>query len=324
MTSNSKHSLQRSITEQRSALIAMMREPLALLAGECAPVWHERDQLDAVLQAALAGIPHCKFLYALNLEGIQISDNISKEGVISKDFGRDRSRRPYVKQMVPELEFLLSEAYISLRARRPSLTAMQTVRNEQGEALGYVGADFDLRDLPLTRELYEEPSQWLQIKGDPSIRGTVFHQSRTDSLLDKKIGVVLGVLEELILEHGVFHGKLHFSSSRATIWLLDDPYRYRLLDIDMLTDPDICLAYPRKTYPENALVPNTRIREILDGFKELRYMDETFYLRAGSLNIFNGMVSLTFSCDGSHYIPWHEFLDRKHAFWSASPTQASA
>ncbi len=44
-------------------------------------------------------------------------------------------------------------------------------------------------------------------------------------------------------------------------------------------------------------------------------MDETIYLRSGMVNIFNGMVGLTFSCDGSHYMPWKEFLDKGVGFW---------
>jgi hypothetical protein len=33
------------------------------------------------------------------------------------------------------------------------------------------------------------------------------------------------------------------------------------------------------------------------------------------LNIFNGFVGLTFSCDGSHYMPWDEFLEKDIDFW---------
>ena len=44
-------------------------------------------------------------------------------------------------------------------------------------------------------------------------------------------------------------------------------------------------------------------------------MDDTLYLRSGSLNIFNGIIGLNFSCDGSHYIPYDEFLNKDHAFW---------
>jgi hypothetical protein len=47
----------------------------------------------------------------------------------------------------------------------------------------------------------------------------------------------------------------------------------------------------------------------------LRTADENIYLRLASINLFNGMVSLTFSCDGSHYMPYHEFLHKSTEFW---------
>ena len=319
MTAN-KEALRQSIAEQRKVLCEMMREPMRHVAGRCLPHWGQREGLDEVLLTALHEIPYCKYLYALDPSGKQVTDNISHEGLIRKDYGRDRSARPYMQQIKVGTEFLLSEAYISIRAKRPSLTALQTIFDDSGKLLGYLGADLDLRDLPLTRELYDEPTSWRQIKGDPAIRTTVFQQTRSDSRMDLHMDEVLGVMEELMLEHGVFHAKLHFSSSRATIWLVDDPYRYRLMDIDMLTDADICLAYPRRAYPKDALVPADKIREVLEGLRELRFLDEMFYLRSGSFNIFNGMVSLTFSCDGSHYIPWREFLNKEHAFWANQTT----
>ncbi|MGD8483810.1 MAG: PDC sensor domain-containing protein, partial [Thioalkalispiraceae bacterium] len=269
------------------------------------------------LTEVLQTMPYCKYLYALDINAVQISDNISQEGLLTKHYGRDRSQRPYMTEVMPSSDFVLSAAYISLRAKRPSLTAVQIVRDEHDSALGFIGADFDLRSLPLTRDLYEEPRQWTQIKGDPSIRGNVFSQTRIDSEMDRHIDTVLGVIEELIVDHGVFHAKLHFSSNRAVIWHYDDPYRYRLLSIDALTDPNICLAYPNMNYPENATIPKSKVRPILDSLHQLRYMDDTLYLRAGALNIFNGIISLTFSCDGSHYIPYDEFLNKEHAFWSS-------
>ncbi len=313
-----------SIASQRDALKDLLRDPLARIARECSDAWGDRQKLDEVLTEALASLPMCKYMYALDTNAIQISDNISRDGLIEKDFGRDRSSRPYMNERVPSAGFLLSQAYISLRARRPSLTAIQNVRDANGRVLGFVGADFDLRNLPLTGKLYDEPTHWRQIKGDPAIRGTVFHQTRSNSMMDLHIDTVLGVMEELMVDHGVFHGKLHFSSSRATIWLTDDPYRYRLLDIDALTDPDTCLIYPHQPYPKDAQVPRDKIRPILDSLRDLRFMDDMFYLRAGSLNIFNGMVALTFSCDGAHYLPWDEFLNKGTDFWASGDASGDA
>lgn len=306
--------LQQSVVAQRTALIALLREPMQRLAEECARVWGNRQELDKALAATLEGLPYCKHLYVVDSRYAQISDNVAHGGLL-EGYGRDRSQRPYVQEAAPGVALMLSDAYISLKERRPSLTAMQVVRDAAGELLGYIGAYFGLRDLPLTRTLYVEPRHWRQIKGDPSIRGTVFHQNRSDSDMDRQLDIVLGVVAELMLFHGVFHVMLHFSSSRAVIWLLDDPYRYRLLDIAALVDPDTCLAYPRQPYPADALIPAERLREVLDAFRALRLMDEMFYLRSGTVNIFNGIVGLTFSCDGSHYIPYEEFLAMDADFW---------
>lgn len=318
-----RESLQESIAQQRESLIGLLFEPLRALATACSEVWGDRERLNEVLIKAFPTVPYCKFLFALDTNAIQISDNITHSGNIEQDYGRDRSQRPYMNEALPATGFLLSETYISMRAKRPSLTAIQLVRNSDWAVVGFVGADFALRDLPLTRKLYEEPRAWRQIKGDPSIRGTVFHQTREDSEMDRHLDTVLSVVEELMLDHGVFHVMLHFSSSRAVIWLMDDPYRYRLLDIDALTYPDSCLAYPKRSYPVDALVPAQQVREVLEGLRKLRFMDEMFYLRSGTLNIFNGIVGLTFSCDGSHYIPYDEFLSTDQAFWVGGGAQAA-
>lgn len=308
--------LQKSIARQRAALYNILVEPLAYLAKRCALAWPERTGLDAILGEGFAGVPYCRFLYAMDDQGRQISATATAGGLLTEDLGRNRAERPYMQAPVPSSGMLLSEAYISLRAKRPSLTAVQRV-SHQGSVLGYLGADFDLRDLPLTRPLYPEPSHWQQLRGDPAIRGGLFQQRRVESLLDQHIDLVLPVISELITESGAFHTKIHFSSSRATLWLIDDPYRFRILGYDALIDANICLAYPHRPYPADATIPAGEVRRILAGFRRLRYTDEVIYLRAGSLNIFNGIIGLNFSCDGSHYLPYQEFLEQHSPFWQS-------
>jgi hypothetical protein len=306
--------LQQRILRQRATLHNMLLDPMHRAAERCAHVWDDKDALDRELLAALHEIPYCKYLYALDLQARQISANAEHGGLIEKDYGRDRAQRPYMQGLPPERDMVLSAAYISLRANRPSVTAVQRVYRD-AQQIGFLGADFDLRDLPITKDLYAEPGRWRQIKGDPAIRGQVFQQCRIQSRLDDKIDQVLPVLEELVTTNGVFHVKVHFSSSRATLWFIDDPYRYQILEFDDLVDPDVCLAYPHRPYPRDAVVPKSSIRRILDTFKHLRFADGTLYLRAGSVNIFNGIVGLNFSCDGSHYVPYQQFLARDSAFW---------
>lgn len=304
-----------NIYQQREQLALLLHEPLAALAEQCAPVWGQRDALNNVLVAGFASIPHCTYLYCLDTDALQVCDNIGVNGVFPGHFGRDRSQRPYMKEAVPVWGFLLSDAYISLAKSRPSLTALQIVRNESGQPLGYLGADFDLRDLPVSSKLYEEPGHWRQIKGDPSIRGNVFQQCRVESPMDQHLDQALAILEELLTQRGVFQCQIHFSSSQATIWTLDDPYRYRILDQDALSDTDICLIYPPQPYPVEAAIPLPEVAKILASLRSLRMADENIYLRMSSINLFNGMVSLTFSCDGTHYMRYDEFLGKDGPFW---------
>ena len=308
--------LQRQVTQQRNLINETLRPRTAKLALRCRPLLDDREALERVLQETMPSLPYCKYLYVLNAEGRQITSNITRNGTQPDQYGRDRSGRPYMQGVDDaELDFNLSSAYISRNKRRPSLTAVQIIRNRDGKIAGYLGVDYDLRELPHVERLHEAEKRWTQAKGDPSIRGNLFNQSRVESLLDSRVDEIIALLVELMSCHGVFHGKLHFSSSRATIWTVDDPYSYRILDFESLIDPNICLAYPQRGYPDRAVVPADKIAPIFALMRELRFADETIYLRAGSLNLCNGMVSLNFSCDGSHYIPYDEFLAKDLAFW---------
>ncbi len=302
------------IHQQRVELASMLREPLGQLAGRCVPAWNSCEALDAVLVENFSTIPHCSVLYCVDLDGIQVCNNVGPTGIVPGFLGSDRSHRPYMKESVPVWGFLLSDAYIGQSEHRPSLTALQVVCRDS-ETVGYLGANFDLHNLPVTAELYEEPDDWRQVKGDPAIRGMLFQQSRVESPLDGTLEQSLSILEELLTERGVFQCQIHFSSSLATIWTLDDPYRYRILDHEALSDPDICLVYPPRPYPPDAAIPPDDIARILNTLQALRLTDPTIYLRVASLNIFNGMVSATFSCDGSHYMPHSEFLTKDVSFW---------
>ena len=315
-----KETWKEAVHRQRMTLAERLSIPLETLAANCEPAWNNRDALNEVLLKGFSSIPNGLFMYTLDTDGVQISDNVSPEGLQPENFGRDRSSRPYMREAVPSKGFLLSEAYLSLRVNRPSITALQVVKRDN-KVLGYLGVDFDLRDLPVTSELYDESEEWRQIKGDPAIRSSVFLQCRIESPMDKDIDVAFAIIEELIADRGMFQGVIHFSSSRATTWFMDDPFRYRILDAEALSDPDICLLYPPHIYPNNALIPKQKIASILRAMKKLRLTDETFYLRSASINVFNGLISLTFSCDGSHYMSWQEFLEKDESFWFGTASE---
>nr|WP_236725730.1 PDC sensor domain-containing protein [Candidatus Reidiella endopervernicosa] len=307
--------LKESIRLQRDALKGLLGVSMLELANQCAAVIGERDKLEALLTEELPKLSYCKHLYVMDVAGNQLTDNIRSTSPDPDHFGRNRMGRPYMEGIVGITDFKLSNSYISRNKKRPSLTAIHAIRNDAGELIGFLGADYDLRELPHTERIYQEPDNWRQVKGDPAIRGGLFQQCRVDSVMDQQLDEVLPIMTELMSEHGVFHGKLHFSSSRATIWMVDDPFSYRILSIDELTDPNIVLAYPRRPYHERAIVPTDQIAPVFEMFRTLRFADENIYLRAGSLNVINGMVGLNFSCDGSHYMRFDEFLEKSSDFW---------
>lgn len=148
----------------------------------------------------------------------------------------------------------------------------------------------------------------ISYKGDPAIREHVFQQTRVESDLDRNAAAALTVLEELMCSYGMYHVMLHFSSSRIVYWTLDDPYQYKLLDSGMLLDADVFNLFQKHPFPSGAKVPSPSIGELLRKLLVLRTADNTLYLRTGTLNLFNGLVGLTFSCDGSHYLTWDLFL----------------
>ena len=192
------------------------------LAKRCAKGWGDRRELDQVLHDAYDNCddaPACRLLYIVDVDGVQLSSNVFADGKFDEGrVGQDLSERPYISKVVPSSGFFLSDVYISQTNRRSLITAVQLVR-DGSEAKGFVCADFELSMLPEIDQPSEDRRIWMQVKGDPSIRDTLFMQSRATSPMDERIDDVLATIDELIVERGIFHAKLHFSSSRATLWI---------------------------------------------------------------------------------------------------------
>lgn len=151
--------------------------------------------------------------------------------------------------------------------------------------------------------------RWLQIKGDPSVRRFLFEQTREMSVFDQRIDELMRVVEGLLTMHGVFHAKIHFSSTQLTCWFYHDPYRYRVFVGEEIFSPGFLEQFSPAVYAEKPLIEAAAVAHILEEFKRLRSTDETVYLRNASINLINGLIGMTFSCDGSHYIPYEEFYD---------------
>ena len=305
---------QETISGIKTTLAKMVQKPMASLAESCAEVWPDADAIDNILQEGMGNLPHCQLMYAWNIKGIEVSSMVQKDKIDTQWRGTDLSQRPYLKKNLPYKGVMLSSVYNSIYSHTQCITVLQAVnRNEQ--LLGFIAADFIANDLLRDTKLSPQVHQWQQFRGDPAVRGQLFSQQRVPSLFDEHIEEAMETIGTLMIEHGVFHSKIHLSSGRCSFWLLADPYNYRIHGVDEMIDPDICLAYPVHPFPDEANVTPEEIRKCFIGFIALRFADETVYLRSASINIMNGMIGLTFSCDGSHYMPVKEFLDKDLSFW---------
>lgn len=159
------------------------------------------------------------------------------------------------------------------------------------------------------------PERWLQIKGDPSVRAFLFEQQRVTSVFDEHLDQVLRVMQELLTRKGAFHVKAHFSSSQLTCWFYDDPYNYRVYVREAVIEAGFLDTLPDLSYEgRQPRIEPARIEPVFAEFQRLRLTDEQIYLRNASINRINGMIGMTFSCDGSHYIDCEDFFRRLDCF----------
>ena len=159
------------------------------------------------------------------------------------------------------------------------------------------------------------PNRWLQIKGDPSVRAFLFQQSRIENLFDSNIDHVHEVVHVLLTRKGAFHVKVHYSSGQLTCWFADDAYRYRVyVKEEVLADGFLEQFPDRQLDYLQPVIDAEDARAILAEFERLRTTDRTIYLRNASINRVNGMIGMTFSCDGAHYIDHKTFFEKLDAF----------
>ena len=159
------------------------------------------------------------------------------------------------------------------------------------------------------------PGRWLQIKGDPSVRAFLFEQKRVESLFDTSIDRVHGIVHTMLTRKGVFHVKIHYSSSQITCWFARDPFCYEKFVREEVLDDGFVDRFPDSDYAGRTPVLDADdIDRILGEFRRLRLTDENVYLRNAAVNLINGMINMSFSCDGTHYIDHHTFFAKLDRF----------
>ena len=161
----SSSDLKRTIQQQRKVLKDLLGLSLLRLADDLPPLMSSHSNLNERLMQSCKDLPYCKNLFALDANGIQVSSTLNKERPDDKAIGRDRAKRPYMKNMFDEIDFQLSDAYISKNKKRPSMTAIQVIRDENNHRVGFLGVDYDSAfNIPLDYIALEQSNSITPIK----------------------------------------------------------------------------------------------------------------------------------------------------------------
>ncbi|GMQ96365.1 MAG: hypothetical protein BMS9Abin15_0034 [Gammaproteobacteria bacterium] len=180
------------------------------------------------------------------------------------------------------------------------------------------------------------------IKGDPSMRESAISRKRYTSRVDNVFEKLEPVLEELMLNRGIYRLFIGFNSGEVRTHSIFDPLRQEIHDAEKLTDeryidrqfPSIefsdKISLMREIYTAlrasryykqipgywqnilnrrsatwKPLEPNN-IVGILSTVKTLREIQE-YYLRNVTICIVQGIVHMQFNCDGTQIIDGHNF-----------------
>ena len=183
----------------------------------------------------------------------------------------------------------------------------------------------------------------LSIKGDPSLRETVFNRERYKSIVDLILPELTPNLLNMLLECNVFRIVLNFNSGEIEAYTLFNPFTPETHAANKLTSTAyLDRHFPFITYIEKAQiirsiyntlsttpylnelsahwqhlfinplknwepVPIEKIEHALSQLKTLRSL-ENYYLRNFSISTIQDVIRMQFNCDGTHIVNNEDYL----------------
>ena len=106
------------------------------------------DNLEEQLRKLQKSIPQAEVLYAIDANGIQVVDNLSKHKKLNtKRKGYDRSNRAYYYRTFKEHRCVLTDPYPSLDSNQMVVTASFPIYDEDNNLLFIICVDIQLKDV---------------------------------------------------------------------------------------------------------------------------------------------------------------------------------
>ncbi len=182
------------------------------------------------------------------------------------------------------------------------------------------------------------------LKGDPSLRETAMDRCRYESEIDQVFSKLEPVLEDLLINRGIYRLFIGFNNSEIRTNSIFDPLREEIHEAHTLTSPDyINRHFPPISYDDKVAVmreiysnlmgstlfqkmpkhwqnittkrhdhwePITieQIKNIIKTLKVMRNMPE-YYLRNFTISIVQSVVRMQFNCDGTQIVTAKNFSE---------------
>ena len=177
------------------------------------------------------------------------------------------------------------------------------------------------------------------IKGDPSLRESIFTRARYESVVDTIMPQLINCFIDLLLNYSVHQVYIHFNSGEVGVSTIFDPFEAEIHPANKLIDQGYLdrhfskLAYAEKlnmikrlnaciemdhTYqslPDNLKKSRTdwtpvtpeQINTVISRLTDLRNIPD-LYLRNFTFNITRDAVRMQFNCDGTHVVSTSEYI----------------
>lgn len=125
---------------------------------------------------------------------------------------------------------------------------------------------------------------------------------------DDRLNDLMLIAKYLMINKGVYHLGIHFSSSQLVCWTYDNPYSFQLYTAEDVFADDFTDQFASYASQMHTQININEVESILESLVALRESKGGSELLNASLHTVNGMIGLTFACDDTRYINYKDFM----------------
>ena len=198
-------------------------------------------------------------------------------------------------------------------------------------------AELALKESVIGRTGLDASHFHISMKGDPSLRESVFSRERYYSIVDEVWDRLAPMLEEILIGRNAFNMTVNFNSGEIQVNTLFDPFSPEIHAANRLVSSAyVDRHFPRMDYDEKARIVG-RIYDLIDNDKSIGNLSdywqdlfvdthrhwspvapakitsaireirtlrnlEQYYLRNISISTIHDVIRMQFNCDGTHIV----------------------